>query len=260
MKLYLKYLSILFKSQLEYKVSFILLCCVQFFMPFVSFATIFILFQKFPHIGGWSLHEVLLCFCVIHMSSAIAECFARGFDLFSSIIVNGEFDRVLVRPRGTIIQVLGSKFEFSRVGRLLQNVILLVYAINNLSVTWDIYNIITLILMIVSGVFIFSGIYMLGATMSFWTIECLEITNIFTNGGKAIAQYPLSIYRKPIRKFFTYIIPFATVNYLPLMSVLGRVDGNKMSYLFIPVLGTLFIIPCILVWNLGVKHYKSSGS
>ncbi|MDF2699781.1 MAG: hypothetical protein K0Q49_1337 [Haloplasmataceae bacterium] len=258
MKIYFKYLKILLKSQMEYRTSFILLSTGQFFVPFLIFISIFLLFQRFPNIGGWSLYEVALCYSIIHIAFSLSECFARGFDSFSSTVIKGDFDRILVRPLSTIIQVLGSKFEFTRVGRFTQSVIVLIFSLSNLSITWEIYKIMTLILMVISGVFIFVGIYMIGATLSFWTIEGLEVINIFTDGGREISQYPLNIYQDWIKKFFTYVIPFGTVNYLPLMYLLDKT--NRSIFMLAPLLGILFIIPCIFIWNFGVKHYKSTGS
>lgn len=260
MKLYLKYLSILFRSQMEYRTSFILLSIGQFFVPFLVFTSIFMFFQRFESLAGWSLYEVALCYSVIHIAFSLSECFARGFDSFSSLIINGDFDRILVRPRTTILQVLGSKFEFTRIGRLAQSLIVLVFSIANLQISWNIYKMTTLLLMIISAVFIFAGIYMLGATLCFWTVEGLEVVNIFTDGGREMAQYPLSIYKEWLRKFFTFIIPFGTVNYLPLMFILDKAEGNSLLYMFTPLLGLVFIIPCVLVWNFGVRHYKSTGS
>ncbi|MCQ1531186.1 ABC transporter permease [Lutispora saccharofermentans] len=260
MKLYLRYISILFKSQMEYRTSFILLSIGQFFVPFLVFVSIFLFFQRFPNIAGWSLYEVALCYSVVHIAFSLSECFARGFDSFSSLIINGDFDRILVRPRTTILQVLGSKFEFTRIGRLAQSIIVLIFSLVNINIAWDPYKAITLILMIISGIFIFAGIYMLGATLCFWTIEGIEVVNIFTDGGREMTQYPLSIYKEWVRKFFTFVIPFGTVNYLPLMFVLDKAQENKLIYMFAPLLGMLFIIPCILIWTLGVKHYKSTGS
>lgn len=260
MKLFGRYLSILFRSQLEYRTSFILLCIGQFFVPFLVFVSMYLLFQRFPNVGGWTLFEVALCYAVIHIAFSVSECLARGFDSFSGLIIRGDFDRILVRPRSTILQVLGSKFEFSRIGRLAQSLIVLVFALTHLAIPWDIYKILTLIFMMISGVFIFTGIYMLGATLCFWTVEGLEVINIFTDGGREISQYPLSIYKDWIRKFFTFVIPFGTVNYLPLMFLLGKTQGSSLLYVSIPLAGMLFIIPCILVWQFGVRHYKSTGS
>lgn len=260
MKLYFKYMCILFKSQMEYRTSFILLSIGQFFVPFLVFLSIFMYFQRFSNIAGWSLYEVSLCYSIIHIAFSISECFARGFDSFSSVVVNGDFDRILVRPRLAIAQVFGSKFEFTRIGRLTQSIIVLIYSIANLTIYWSIQKIITLILMITSGIFIFTGIYMLGASLCFWTIEGLEVINIFTDGGREMAQYPLNIYKEWIRKFFTFVIPFGVVNYIPLMFILDKIHGNTLKYMFTPLYGILFIIPCIAIWSFGVKHYKSTGS
>ncbi|PGZ92203.1 ABC-2 family transporter protein [Bacillus sp. AFS029533] len=260
MALYFKYLLILFKSQMEYRTSFWLLTIGQFLIPFSMFAGLYFLFERFGQIKGWTFYEVALCFAIIHMAFALSECFARGFDSFSSLVASGNFDRVLVRPRSTIVQVMGSKFEFTRIGRLLQSLIVLIWALNSLSIEWSSMKVVTIILMIISGVFIFTGIFILAATMCFWTIQGLEVVNIFTDGGREMAQYPLNIYQKWVTKFFTFVIPFGCVNYLPLMYILDKTDGKAYLYMLSPVAGIIFIIPCLLVWQIGVRHYRSTGS
>ncbi|MBO1512079.1 ABC transporter permease [Metabacillus bambusae] len=260
MSIYFKYLRILFKSQMEYRTSFWLLSIGQFFIPFTVFAGLYFLFERFGQIKGWSFFEVALCFAVIHMAFAISECFARGFDSFSSLVKEGEFDRLLVRPRSTFIQVLGSKFEFTRFGRLLQSLFVLGWALSNLSIEWNFFKVITLLLMIVSGVCIFTGIFILAATMCFWTIQGLEVVNIFTDGGREMAQYPLNIYHKWVSKFFTFIIPFGCVNYLPLLYILDKNQGNTLLHMMSPIAGIIFILPCLLIWQYGVRHYRSTGS
>ncbi len=260
MVLFFKYLKILFKSQMQYRTSFILLSIGQFFIPFTIFAGLYLLFDRFGQIKGWTFYEVALSFGIIHMAFALSECFARGFDSFSSLVREGNFDRILVRPRGTMIQVIGSKFEFTRFGRLIQSVIVLTWAVVNLPIDWNVTKISVLFLMVASGCAIFTGIFILAATLCFWTIQGLEVVNIFTDGGREMAQYPLNIYHKWVSKFFTFVIPFGTVNYLPLMYLLDKHEGNALPYMLAPIAGFMFIIPCIFVWKIGVRHYCSTGS
>lgn len=255
-----KYLVILLKAQMQYKLSFWLLSLGQLLIPFSVFAGLYFLFERFGSIKGCGFFEVSLCFSVIHMAFAVSECCARGFDAFSNMVSTGEFDRLLVRPRNTVVQVMGSKFEFTRIGRLLQSVGVLIWAVLNLSIHWNLLKVIALLLMIVSGVFIFTGIFMLAATLCFWTIQSIEVANIFTDGGREMSQYPLNIYPKWVTRFFTLVIPFGCVNYLPLMYVLGKVEGNSVLYILAPLYGIFFIVPCLLVWRFGVKHYRSTGS
>lgn len=261
MNLYFRYFKMLLNSQMQYRASFWLLCIGQFFTPFVMFAGMYFLFERFGQIKGWNFFEVALCFAVIHMAFSISECLARGFDSFSNLVINGEFDRILVRPRSTVLQILGSNIEFTRIGRLMQSAIVLIWAVRNIAVDWDVFKLITLFLMVTGGVFIFTGIFILAATMCFWTVQGLEVANVFTDGGKEMAQYPLNIYQKWIIRFFTYIIPFGCVNYLPLLYILGKSNGDSdLLYMMMPAAGVLFILPCLAIWHFGVKHYRSTGS
>ncbi|MDP4164436.1 MAG: ABC-2 family transporter protein [Bacillota bacterium] len=260
MSLYGKYISILFKSQMQYRTSFWLLSFGQFFIPFTVFAGLYFMFERFGQIKGWNFFEVALCFAIIHLAFAISECFARGFDSFSNLVGNGDFDRLLVRPRSTVVQVMGSQFEFTRFGRLLQSIFVLWWSLTNLPIEWNGLKILTLILMVVSGVFIFTGIFILSATLCFWTIQGLEITNIFTDGGREMAQYPLNIYQKWVARFFTYVIPFGCANYLPLLYILDKKVDHPFLYMLTPLAGIAFILPCLIIWKIGVKHYRSTGS
>ncbi|MBU5317659.1 ABC-2 family transporter protein [Clostridium bornimense] len=260
MRLYLKYFSIQLRSIMEYKVSFLFTVIGQFFTTIFSFIAMYFLFDRFGNINGYGFNEVLLLFSTILISFSLGECFGRGFDRFSSIISNGEFDRIMLRPRSLVIQVLGSKIEFSRIGRLIQATVIFIYGIITSNVQWTIGKVITLILMVVGGVCIFSGLFIIYAGICFFTIEGLEIMNIFTDGGKEIAQYPLNIYEKWVMKFFTFVIPFAFVNYYPFLYIIGRVSEKNILYMLSPLVAVLFLIPAYIFWNIGVAHYKSTGS
>jgi len=260
MKLYAKYIYFLLKSQLQYKASFIMTVITQFIQPFALFAGIYLLFERFGNIQGWTLYEVFMCYAVVAMCFAISECFARGFDKFPDMIRTASFDRILVRPRGTILQVLGAGFDIKRIGAFIQSGVVLVIAISGVDITWNFTKVIMLINMILGGTVIFTGVYILQATAAFWTIEALEVANIFTHGIKEHASYPLNIYPKWITVFFTFIIPYGTVNYIPLQYLLGKIDGTGWFYALVPLMGSLFILPCLLAWKIGVRKYSSAGS
>ena len=58
--------------------------------------------------------------------------------------------------------------------------------------------------------------------------------------------------------FCTFVIPYALVQYYPLTYVLGRSDNPL--FIFLPLLACLFVVPCWIVWRIGVRRYKSTGS
>ncbi len=260
MKLYMKYFSIHLKSIMEYKTSFILTSIGQGLTTFFSFLSMYFLFDRFGSINNYTFNEVLLCFSTIFMSFALAECFGRGFDSFSTIISNGEFDRIMVRPQNEILQVIGAKIELTRIGRLLQASIIFIYAILTCRVIWSSEKILTLILMILGGVCVFFSLFMIYAAICFFTLEGLEFMNIFTDGGRELAQYPLDIYKKWVVKFFTYVVPLAFINYYPFLFLIDKFHGNKFLYMFSPLVSMIFIVPSFIFWKFGVAHYKSTGS
>ena len=256
--LYLKFFSIQVKSLLEYKKSFIFSVVGQIISSFFSILSIYFLFNKFGNIEGFTFNNVLICFIVSYVGFSLSECFFRGFDQFDKMISNGEFDRILTRPRGLVFQVLASKIEFEKIGKAIAAIIalfILLYVSPELLIIDKIF---TIILMILGTIVIYASLFVLNGGICFFTTQSLEIMNIFTDGARDLTQYPLSIFHKYVKNFFTYIMPLAFVNYFPLLYVIGRTE-NKL-YMISTIVSILFIIPCYVVWRIGVRKYKSTGS
>jgi ABC-2 type transport system permease protein len=258
--LYTKYVRMNLKAALEYPLTAWLLGIGQFLTAFFWFISLYLLFQRFGSIAGWSFTEVALCFAVTNIAFSVSECIARGFDRFSGMVVRGDIDRILLRPRSTVVQILGSGFEITRIGKFIQGIAVLFLVIPQMEIVWSADKIITLVCMIFGGSAVFTGIFILGASVCFFTVEGLEFINIFTDGGRELASYPLPVYGKWVQRFFTFVIPFGCVNYLPLMYLTGRAVQYPVLYMLAPLAGILFILPCLLVWHLGVRHYESTGS
>ena len=258
--IYFRYLAMNVKAILEYRLSAWLVATGQILTGLFSFLGLGLLFSRFGSLAGWSFAEAALCFGVTYTAFAISETFARGFDSFSRMVIQGEFDRVLLRPRSTIIQVLGSKTDITRLSRVLFGIVIVCAIIPRTDIAWGFSKITTLVLMILGGSAVFTGVFILGATVCFFTLEGLEVINIFTDGGRELASYPLPVYGKWVTRFFTFIIPFGCMNYLPLIYITGRAESWPVLYMLMPLLGFVFILPCVLVWRLGVRHYSSAGS
>ena len=258
MRLYFKYLGILLKSRMQYKASFVMLSFGHFLVSFTGFLGMFFLFDRFHTVKGFSFEEVLLCFSTVTLSFAISECFVRGFDSFSGLIKTGDLDRILIRPRSVVFQVLTSKMEFSRVGRLAAAVGVFVYAAPKSGVDWTPGKAGVVFLMVVGGIAVFSALFMIYAGFSFFTIEGLEFMNIFTDGTKEFGRYPLSIYGKELLFAYTFIIPIAPFQYYPFLYLIGQTD--RTWYALLPLTGFLFLIPAYIFFRFGLRCYRSTGS
>lgn len=257
-RLYKKYLQIHIQSRMQYKTSFYLTVMGQFLSSFNVFLGIYFLFQRFHQVEGFTYSEVLLCFSFNLMEFALAEMFARGLDSFQILISNGEFDRMLVRPRNEIFQVIASRLELSRIGRIFQTVFMLGYAVLTCQVSWNPAKILTVCSMLVGGTVVYSGIFLLHAAVCFFTIEGIEAMNVFTYGANEFGRYPVAVYGKKVLLFCTFVIPYALIQYYPLCYLLDR--DSRSWYPFLPLVACLFLVPCYGIWRLGLRHYKSTGS
>lgn len=258
MKLYFKYVGMLLKCQMQYKASFFMTALGQFLVSFTAFIGVYFMFSRFHSVSGFAFSEVLICFSIMLMSFSLTECFERGFDLFPRLIQSGELDRILVRPRNEMFQVLTANIDFSRVGRLLQSILVLAYAIPTSGIVWTLDKVVTVVLMLIGGIAVFSALFILYAGISFFTIEGLEFMNIFTDGSREFGKYPMSIYGEGILKFFTYVIPIALFQYYPFLYLVGRSDN--IGFIFLPLFGFVFMVPCYLFFKFGLRKYKSTGS
>ncbi len=257
-KLYCHYISIIVRSMMQYKISFLLTTLGQFLFSFNVFAGITFMFSRFHEVEGFTYSEVLICYAILFMAFSLAELFVRGFDTFSGMVRNAEFDRVLVRPRSEVLQVLGSKFELTRIGRTFQAMIIFVYGILTVDIAWNLLKVLTVIFMLLGGMAVFSGLFVVRAAFCFFTLEGLEVMNILTDGAREYGKYPIGVYGKRMLQFCTFVIPYALIQYYPLLYLLGRTDN--ILYMFLPVFAGMFLIPSFLFWRFGVRRYKSSGS
>jgi ABC-2 type transport system permease protein len=262
-RLFFKYLRISIQSQMMYKGSFILQAAGNFIVTFIEMVGIIFLFRRFGRLMEWTLPEVAFLYGIINISFALAESLGRGFDLFSEQIKQGLFDRVLVRPRPTGFQVAASEVQLLKIGRLLQGLAVLIWAGSAGDIQWSVLKILLVLGSTGSGAALFYGLFIIKATLSFWTTETLELMNIVTYGGTETSQYPMPIYRTWFRRFFIFVIPLACVNYFPMLAVFEKkcpLGSPVWLHWTSPIAGFLFLGICMGIWNFGVKHYHSTGS
>ena len=150
-----------------------------------------------------------------------------------------------------------------RVGRFAQALIVLAWSARALELQWTVGSLALMLAAIAGGVCLFSGLFIVQATICFWTTESLEIMNCATYGGVETAQFPVTIYRPWFRAIFTFVIPLATINYFPIQALLGVTDplgSTRWIQWLSPMAGVAFLILCLQFWRFGVKHYTSTGS
>lgn len=248
---------------MQYRASFLMLTAGQFLSNVLEFVGIWALFDRFGRLEGWGLAEVAVFYGVVNCAYALCDATSRGFDTFHLMVKTGDFDRLLLRPRSTVLQLAGQELTLRRAGRFAQGAIVLAWGLAAVGAPWTWPHAALLGLAVLAGASLFYGIILLQATLAFWTTESLEIMNTMSYGGVQTAQYPLSIYRDWFRRFFTFVVPLAAVSYYPTLALVGRTDplgAPSWAGWVTPALGPAFCLLALRAWGWGVRHYRSTGS
>jgi ABC-2 type transport system permease protein len=262
-RIYVKLIGARVRAQMQYRVSFVLMCISSATMTFIEFAAIVVLFSRVPRLAGWSLWEVALLYAIAETSFATAELAGSAFDDFQRRVAEGTFDRVLTRPLGAFFQVLADELALRRLGRAVQGGFVLTLALANLDLVWTADRIVVLVVALLSGVAIFFSIFVLAAAFCFWSVEGKEATHVFSYGGVTLADYPMDIYADWLRRFATFVLPLAFVSYYPALYLLDRPDPLGLPdwmRVLSPLAAVVLAGLAYVGWSLGVRHYQSTGS
>lgn len=261
--LYFRLIRFSVRSQMEYRLSFCIQVAGQFVVTFGEFLALWALLHRFGHIRGWRLPEICFFYATASLMFALADGISRGFDQFGPLVRSGEFDRLLLRPRSTVLQLMGHELTLRRVGRLAQGLLVLVLGMIWLPQTVTMLNGLLLAWAVLGGVCLFLGLLILQATVCFWTVESIEMMNVVTYGAVTTAQYPLSIYQEWLQRFFLFAVPLACVAFIPVLGILGRAGEFGWSPLAVwlaPLAGPVFLAVALRIWQFGVGKYCSTGT
>jgi ABC-2 type transport system permease protein len=263
--LYLRLLGVQFRSQVHYRSSFLFDVLTTSITSILGFVSLVLVIQRFGNIGGWELAEVAFLYGMVEGAFGVMDLVFSGFDAinFGRRVRLGQLDQMLLRPVSITLQVFGSDFALRRFGRISQGLLILVLAISWLEIEWTFLKVVYLPIVFVSLVLFFGGLFIIGATITFWTIDSIEVMNIFTYGGSEMMSYPMHIYSSGMRKFFTYIIPAIFLNYYPALYFLDKPDPfnfQPAGYFLAPVIGVGVLIAGMAFWTFGLRQYQSTGT
>lgn len=263
--LYRRLVGAQIQSQMQYRLSFALDLLSTGLITLVEFAAIAFVFQRFDSLGGWTLGEVALLYGMVAVAFKTMDMLFAGFDPsdFGQSVRLGGFDQLMLRPIGLALQVLGSRFTLHRIGAIAQGLVILLIAIRLVDVDWSAAKVLHLLVVIASQILFFGALFIIGSTITFWTIDSIEAINIFTYGGQEMLSFPMHIYHPWMRRFFTYIVPGVFLNYAPVVHLLSRPEPlglGPLAPFLAPFVGVLAMALALTFWRIGVRHYQSTGT
>ena len=181
------------------------------------------------------------------------------YDFGNDYIIEGKFDRVLLRPISSLFQMLFETFRIESVQEVVTGSFLHVVGRASAASGVDVRE--------ARAAHFFrrlrrhrsiSSIFLILTTVSFWFEDRIGIHPPVWN-VIAFGRYPLSIYSGAVQFFLCWIIPFGLASFYPSVRMLGRAVVPEYAP-FVPVVAAVFLAIAISLWNFGTRHYSSTGS
>lgn len=251
------------RSTMAYRASFAMTTLGSFLATVFDFVSILLMFSHVDALGGYSLPEIALLYGMTTTAFGLADLLLGSMDRIGGRVRDGTLDTLLVRPVPVLVQVAADRFALRRVGRIVQGLMILGYALVALDIDWTPLKVLLLPLAVVSGAAIFGAVYVGGAALQFFALDAAEVQSSFTYGGQTLLQYPPSVFARELVRGVTFVVPLAFVSWLPALYVLGREYPVAVPH-WVAFLPPLVAAGCGLVawlaWRAGLRAYRSTGS
>ena len=262
-KLYCRSMAMLLKSQLQYPASFLMQTLAQLVMEAGEFMAVILIVDRFDRLHQWLPGDLYFFFGVMSVTFYLTEILGRGVTgAFPGMVRSGELDTLLLRPRGVMTQVLCSAIDPRRVACVAVGAAALAIGSRMSAVNWTVGKALLLGESILLGILLILGLFLIEAVLCVYSVKSIELVNAITYGGRSACQYPIDVFARPLRIFFTVVAPFALVMHVPAAYILGKpLYGWPAWTAFVtPLAGAAAFLVMYAVFQKAMTFYRSTGS
>jgi len=257
--LFFDYFSQYAKVRVSYRGDFFISLATSFAATIFALSFVVVLFKKVPQLGGWRFEEVLFLYGFSLIPYGIFNVVSLNlYDFGNNYIIEGKFDRVLLRPISSLFQVLFETFRIESLQEVATGVFCMWWATRHLGLAWTPAKVAMLFFFGLCAGIIYISVFLILSTVSFWFEDRIGVHPPVWN-VMAFGRYPLSIYSGVVQFFLCWVIPFGLASFYPSVRMLGRTISPQYAPL-VPVVAVVFLTFAISLWNFGTRHYSSTGT
>ncbi|MFT5233778.1 MAG: ABC-2 type transport system permease protein [Candidatus Krumholzibacteriia bacterium] len=253
------YFAQFLKMRLAYRMDFLVDTLAVSFSMLIQLSVLSVLFSKVRSLEGWSFEQVLFIYGFSLLPLGLFNLISVNFYGFSDkYIIGGKFDRVLLRPVNSLVQVIFESFNVSGLNEIILGSAVMIYAGMKLELSFGVVDFMALLVLAPSAALVYTGVFLAITSVSFWHEDKMGLAPPVYNIIR-FSRYPMTIYSLPVRVILTFVLPFAWVAYYPATWFVGDTDMAWVAFLTAPV-GLLVFGGAAFMWHRGVSKYASTGS
>ncbi len=258
LKIYIQIISQDIKGKMSYRADFIISTVGMILTNLAGFATFWLVFQNFDNINGWTYYEVLFLYGFSLLALTPMQClFDNNWNLRHHVYT-GDFIKYCLKPINIYFYFISEVFDLKGIGEFVMGIGILIYAWAHLGIPVTVWNVAALIVMWITASLVMAGIMNIAASTCFW-MQNSGYVMVTAFKFTEYTRYPIDMFNKVFRVFFSFIIPIAFVAYYPSMVVLRAEELPLMTYIA-PLFSVLFFYVSYRIWMHGAKKYDGTGN
>ena len=217
-----------------------------------------IIFNNTSTIGGWGLGELIALLGVFRLvNTMMIALIWPNTEKFNQSIRDGSMDYTILQPVNSMFLVTFSRITVWRIWDLVLAIVLIVVGINISGDVATASNILTFILLAISGMIVIYSLWIVLIALTFWFTKFdnnVTILHALLDAGR----YPATVYPAWLQVIVTFIIPIAVATTIPLQALRGALSLNQVVLYFF--IGIISFLVASRVWKIGLKQYSGASS
>ena len=217
-----------------------------------------IIFSNTTALGGWGLSELIALLGVFRLvNTMMIALIWPNTEKFNQSIRDGSMDYTILQPVNSLFLVTFSRITVWRIWDLVLAIVLIVVGINMSGDTTTPLQILTFILLAISGTLVIYSLWIVLISLTFWFTKFdnnVTILQALLDSGR----YPATVYPAWLRIIVTFVIPIAVATTIPLQALRGDLTLNQVALFF--SIGMISLWIASRVWKVGLKQYSGASS
>jgi ABC-2 type transport system permease protein len=206
-------------------------------------------------LAGYTSNQIIFFFLTFNLIDVITQFLFREVYNFRPMIINGDFDLVLVKPLNALFRVLMGGADIIDLITIPPLIILTIYYGALLHPAF--YQTMLFLVLLVNGFLIATAFHIIVLSFAIVTLEVDHTTMIYRD-LTSLGRLPVDIYKEPLKAFLTYLIPVGIMMTLPAKAAMGLVA--PMGILVAFLVGAIALIVAFRFWNYALTKYSSASS
>ena len=259
LQLFVAYLAQFIQSRLSYRADFVIDIMAVLVALSVHLVFLGVVYSKVQSLQGWTFQQLLFIYGFSLIPLGFFNVISTNLWEFSdSYLIEGRFDRVLLRPVHPLFQVLFESLNLASLGEVVIGLMVVAGAGAALAIQPELLDVILFPILILSAAAVYLGVFLLMTSLSFWFEDRLGIGAPIYNVVR-FARYPVNIFHPIVRVIISWVVPFAFAAFYPASHFL-RAHEYRWFAAMTPLVAVIVMTTAAAVFTMGTRRYRSTGS